>query len=93
MVVYDSPANGHDTLLFYLEKGNRASGYINGNDFKKHGEDIDRFKVFIPEAGGSGSDPNILSRPELALKTLYALKLISTRLLAAKEKLKISLHT
>ena len=68
MNVYDSPSKGHDTLLFYLEKGNRATGYIDRGTIKKHREDIDRYKVFIPKAGGSGNDPNVLSKPEFAPK-------------------------
>ena len=66
--LYDESGEGHDTQLLYYENGHRYTAYIDGSLIKKNTEDIDRDKVYIPKAGGSGNDPNVLGKPELASK-------------------------
>ena len=50
-------------LLLYLEKNTRRFAYVSRDDIKKNSQDIDMYKVFIPEAGGSGTDPYVLGKP------------------------------
>ena len=58
----------HDVALFYLENLKRVTSYISIDAITKNIEDVDRIKVFIPEAGGSGNDPYVIGKPELAPK-------------------------
>ena len=78
--IYDEESEIHSTLLYYIVKGHRTTAFVNRNDVKKNVEAIDSVKVLIPEAGGSGNDPLVLGKPEIALKNsvcsqsyLYAL--------------------
>ena len=66
ITVYDFSDSQHNTRLYYLDEMKRSIAYINREIVSKNAEDIDKFKVFIPKAGGSGSDPYVLSKPELA---------------------------
>lgn len=52
-------------LKYYLNKNRVKCGYawIKRSDMIKAFEVADLHKVFIPEAGGSGSDPNVLGAP------------------------------
>lgn len=68
ITLFEESAEGHDTLLLYYENGHRFTAYIDGNQIKKNSTDIDRDKVFIPKAGGSGNDPNVLGKPVVAQK-------------------------
>ena len=52
--------------LFYIENLKRKIVYVSKEDIKKNVEDIDKYKVFIPEVGGSGNDTKILGDPEYA---------------------------
>lgn len=66
--VYETSSVKHNTFLYYIEKNERKINYINKNDIHKNAQYIDRHKVFIPGASGSGSDPYVLGRPEYAPK-------------------------
>ena len=37
-------------------------------EITKNAQDIDKFKVFVPKAAGSGNDPYVLGKPEIADK-------------------------
>lgn len=52
--------------VYYIEKMVRKVGYIRDTDIRKNRQDIGRWKVFIPEAGGSGNDKKVLGMPEMA---------------------------
>lgn len=62
------PTSQDDILLFYIEKLKRKTAYIKRTAVKKNTKDIDKYKVFIPEAGGSGNDPYVVGKPEYADK-------------------------
>lgn len=65
--VYDTCNPSHDVLLYHIEKQKRKSyEYVALNDLKKNTQDIDKIKVFIPGAAGSGRDSKVLGKPELA---------------------------
>lgn len=66
--VYSEAGKGHETQLLYLEKMERKIAYIDGSKITKNAADIDRDKVFVPEAGGSGTDPYVLGKPEYCSK-------------------------
>ncbi|MBQ7393487.1 MAG: Eco57I restriction-modification methylase domain-containing protein [Lentisphaeria bacterium] len=58
---------GKDRIaLYYIEKIVRKKAYIKRSSITKNANAIDAFKVFIPEASGSGSDPFVLGTPEYA---------------------------
>ncbi len=50
------------------DKLKRIVAYVRRSDIKKNSQDIDAYKVYIPAAGGSGNDPNVLSNPIVAPK-------------------------
>ena len=52
--------------IFHIEKNVRKVEYVRDSDIRKNRQDIDKWKVFIPEAGGSGNDKMVLGKPELA---------------------------
>jgi hypothetical protein len=52
------------TKLFYIEKGVRKIGYVDGTEIKKNINDIDKHKIYIPVSGGSGDDAYVLGKPE-----------------------------
>jgi hypothetical protein len=62
--VFPTAAKGHNTKLFYLDKMERRIAYIDGSKITKNSADIEKDKVFVPEAGGSGIDPYIIGKPE-----------------------------
>lgn len=62
--VFENTGNGHDTKLLYLDKAERKIAYIDGSKITKNAADIEKDKVFVPKAGGSGTDPNVLGKPE-----------------------------
>ena len=64
--VYAVSAPNHDTLLFHIEKQKRKVEYVERGRIRKNVSAIDKNKVFIPVAGGSGSDMTVLGRPEYA---------------------------
>jgi len=64
MKVFPSEGKGHDTKLLYLEKMERKIAYIDGGRITKNAADIYKDKVFVPKAGGSGTDPYVIGKPE-----------------------------
>lgn len=64
--VVDSPSPSNNTSLFVIENLKRKIVYVNRTSIKKNVQDIDKYKVFIPEVGGSGNDTKILGDPEFA---------------------------
>lgn len=65
--IYDEASESHSTILYYIVKGHRTTAFVDRNDVKKNVDAIDTIKVLIPEAGGSGNDPLVLGKPEIAL--------------------------
>ena len=59
--------SSHSIELHYLSKLKRTTAYIPKRIIIKNSQDINNPKVFIPKAGGSGSDTKVLSDPILAL--------------------------
>lgn len=59
-----------DTVIYYLKKSKRVTGFVRSADIEKNSDDVDAVKVFIPAAYGAGeSFPHqILGQPELAPK-------------------------
>ena len=53
-----------DIEVYYIDDKVRSIAYINRNEITKNAQDIDKYKVFIPEAAGSGNDPNVIGKPE-----------------------------
>lgn len=66
MKVYTSTASNHNTLLFHIEKLKRKEEFVDRTLIIKNIWAIDKHKVFIPGAGGSGNDSVVLGRPEYA---------------------------
>lgn len=64
--LFSEPSKMHHTKLYYLEKLAKKTAYVDGSLITKNCDDIKRFKVFIPKAGGSGNDANIIGKPILA---------------------------
>lgn len=61
--IFPEPGNGHETKLLYLDSTERKIAYIDGRVITKNADDIEKNKVFVPEAGGSGTDPYVLGKP------------------------------
>ena len=57
-----------DTVIYYLKKGKRVTGFVRSADIEKNSDDVDYVKVFIPAAYGAGEvfPHQILGQPELA---------------------------
>ena len=66
MHVYEIEDTTHNTMLFHIEKLVRKIEYIDKQLVTKNKQDIDKYKVFIPGAGGSGTDSYVLGKPEFA---------------------------
>ena len=64
--VSDECKGKFDTKLYLWDKGKRQVAYVRKADVHKNAADIDSPKVFIPGAGGSGNDPNVLGQPIVA---------------------------
>lgn len=64
--VYTDSSKNHNTLIYHIENQKRKIEFINGNLVTKNAEDINKIKVFVPEAAGSGTDSKIIGKPELA---------------------------
>ena len=61
--VYRDESAEHNTRLYYLENMERSVAYVCKTSITKNAQDIDKYKVLIPEAGGSGNDPMVLGKP------------------------------
>lgn len=68
VTIYPASSAEHDVSVLYLEKMTRTTAYVSRESIKKNTGDIDKHKVFIPEAAGSGNDPYVVGRPEYAPK-------------------------
>ena len=66
--VYTNKSEEHDLVVYYLEKNKRKTAYLSQNVIKKNKQDIDKYKVFLPKASGSGNDPYVLGEPIIASK-------------------------
>ena len=64
--VYETSAKTHDVLLYHIENQKRKIEYAALSDIKKNVKDVDKYKVFITIAGGSGNDDKVLGVPEYA---------------------------
>lgn len=53
-----------DVEVYYIDGKVRSLAYISRSEIKKNAQDIDKYKVFIPEAAGSGNDPYVVGKPE-----------------------------
>lgn len=66
--VYKDMNEEHNTKLFFIENQKRKVEYVKRDEITKNATDIDTYKVFIPANAGSGNDPYILGKPEVADK-------------------------
>lgn len=64
--VYTTYSAQHDVLLYHIENQKRKTEYVCKDDIRKNKHDIEKYKVFIPIAGGSGNDEKVLGDPEYA---------------------------
>ena len=64
--VYTSATPKHDVLLYHIENQKRKVEYAAYDDIIKNKQDVDKPKVFVPGTGGSGRDPYVIGRPEIA---------------------------
>lgn len=58
----------NDIEVYYIDDKIRSIAYINRKEITKNAQDIDKYKVFVPKAAGSGNDPYVLGKPEIADK-------------------------
>ena len=63
--ISDIATDDFNIKLHYWIKGIRKIAYVRRSDVRKNKQDIDAVKVFIPAAGGSGTDQLILGQPIL----------------------------
>jgi hypothetical protein len=61
--MFSTKNKNHDILVYYLEENQRKTAFCRRTDIKKNAQDIDKYKVFVPKAGGSGNDPIVLGNP------------------------------
>lgn len=66
--LFSERTKDHDVALYLIEKLRRTIEYIPLSAITKNQQDIDKYKVFVPKAGGSGSDPKVLGDPVFAPK-------------------------
>lgn len=66
--VYEKESSAHDVLLYHIENQKRKVEYVALKDIKKNASDVEKYKVFITIAGGSGNDDKVLGVPEYAPK-------------------------
>ena len=64
--VYESSTDDHNTLLYHIQDGKRLIEYVRYHDISKNVQDINKYKVFLTGAGGSGNDSVIIGKPEFA---------------------------
>ena len=58
--VYSNKDNDHDVIVYYLDNKKRKIAYVAKSDISKNSGDIDKAKVFMPKASGSGNDPYVI---------------------------------
>ena len=64
--VYETSTKDHNVLLYHIENQKRKVEYVAKSDIKKNVKDVEKYKVFITIAGGSGNDDKVLGVPEYA---------------------------
>jgi hypothetical protein len=64
--VYSNTSIEHNTLLYHIEKGVRKIEFVKLSEIVKNKNDVNKFKVFVTGAGGSGNDPKVMGDPEYA---------------------------
>jgi hypothetical protein len=65
--IVDQKDDQHPIQLHYLTRLKRSIGYISKDVVSKNTEDISKYKVYVPGAGGSGNDSKILGDPIVAM--------------------------
>ena len=55
----------HDVAIYHIENLKRKIEYISRNAISKNTQDIDKFKVLLTGAAGSGNDKMVLGKPIL----------------------------
>ena len=53
-------------MVYYIENKKRKIAYVAKNDIRKNSEDINKAKVFLPKASGSGNDPYVIGETIIA---------------------------
>ncbi len=62
--IYMDLKPNHNTIVHYLnEQNKRTHAYVSLIDIKKNIQDVNRPKVFLPKASGTGNDPQVLGEP------------------------------
>ena len=64
-LISDVESDEFNLKLHYWIKGVRKIAYVRRSDVRKNSRDIDAVKVYVPAAGGSGTDQLILGQPIL----------------------------
>ena len=64
--ISDTKSSTYNIAVYYLDKNIRKIAYVKKESIQKNKQDIDKPKMFIPAAGGSGNDRIILGSPECA---------------------------
>jgi hypothetical protein len=64
--VYSNMDKDHDVMVYYIEKQKRKIAYVAKADIRKNSEDINKAKVFMPKASGSGNDPYVIGETIIA---------------------------
>ena len=64
--VYSNKDNNHNVMVYYIENKKRKIAYVAKSDIRKNSEDIDKAKVFMPKASGSGNDPYVIGETIIA---------------------------
>ena len=66
--ISDKKDNTHDIAIYHIEKLKRRIDYIPLSSISKNTQDINKYKVFLTGAAGSGNDKIVLGKPILAEK-------------------------
>ena len=64
--VYPSNDKDHDVMVYYIDNKKRKIAYVAKTDIRKNSNDIDKAKVFMPKASGSGNDPYVIGETIVA---------------------------
>ena len=64
--VYPSKDKDHDVMVYYIDNKKRKIAYVAKTDIRKNSNDIDKAKVFMPKASGSGNDPYVIGETIVA---------------------------
>lgn len=64
--VFSTSTDEHNIALYHIEKGIRKIEYVKLAEINKNKKDVEKHKVFLTGAGGSGNDPKVVGDPEYA---------------------------